>query len=152
MYLVHLVWVGYVFFTLVFWWWWEFRLGNLQTWTLQIYLFVVFYAFVLFLVSALLFPVSMEGYSDYRDYFYSRRRWFFGLIALTYVIDVADTSIKGQTHLAELGGEYLLTSLVQFTLCLVAMWTRNERFHSVFALVMFAYQVSWAFRAFETVA
>ena len=24
-YWVHLVWVGYLFFTLIFWWWWERR-------------------------------------------------------------------------------------------------------------------------------
>ena len=152
LYWVHLLWVGYLFFTLVFWWWWEFRLGEIETWTLQLYLFVVFYAFLLFLASALLFPVSMEGYADYRDYFYSRRRWLFGIIAATYVVDLVDTMIKGQGHLAELGAEYLVTSGLQFALCLVAMWTRNERFHGVFALAMFAYQVSWAFRLFETVS
>ena len=92
-YWVHLFWVGYLFFTLVFWWWWEFRLGELQAWTFQIYLFVVLYALTLFLASALLFPLSMEGYAGFRDYFYSRRRWFFGLLALTYVVDVGDTLI-----------------------------------------------------------
>ena len=151
-YWIHLLWVGYLFFTLVFWWWWEFRLGTLEAWTFQIYLFVVMYAFLLFLASALLFPVSMEGYAGFRDYFYSRRRWFFGLVALTYIVDVGDTLIKGQGHLAALGSEYVLTSLLQFALCLVAMWTRNARFHGTFAIAMFAYQVSWALRAFETVS
>ena len=151
-YWVHLLWVGYLFFTLVFWWWWEFRLGALEAWTFQVYLFVVFYAFVLFLASALLFPASMEGYADFRDYFYSRRRWLFGLIGLTYVIDVFDTALKGQGHLASLGAEYLATSALQFGLCLIAMMTRNERFHGALAIVMLAYQVSWAFRAFGTVA
>ena len=41
-YWVHLVWVGYLFFTLIFWWWWEFRLGTIETWTFYLYLFVVF--------------------------------------------------------------------------------------------------------------
>ena len=152
LYWVHLLWVGYLFFTLVFWWWWEFRLGTLEAWTFQIYLFVVFYAFLLFLASALLFPVSMEGYASFRDYFYSRRRWFFGLIALTYIVDVGDTLIKGQGHMAELGAEYVLTTLLQFILCVIAMWTRNERFHGTLAIAMFAYQVSWALRIFETVS
>jgi len=151
-YWVHLFWVGYMFFTLVFWWWWEFRLGELETWTFQIYLFVVLYAFLLFLASALLFPVSMQGYAGFRDYFYSRRRWLFGLVALTYFVDLGDTLIKGADHLAALGLEYPLSVLAQFVLCLVAMWTRNERFHGTFAVLMFAYQVSWGIRAFETVS
>lgn len=151
-YWVHLFWVGYMFFTLVFWWWWEFRLGTLETWTFQVYLYVVFYAFLLFLTSALLFPLSMDGYADFRDYFYKRRRWLFGLIALTYVVDFGDTLLKGSSHLAGLGPEYVVTLLVQFGLCLVAMWTRDERFHAPFAVVMLGYQLSWAFRYFETVA
>ena len=94
----------------------------------------------------------MAGYAGFRDYFYSRRRWFFGLIALTYIVDVGDTLIKGQGHLAELGAEYVLTSVVQFALCGVAIWTANARFHGAFAIAMFAYQVSWALRTFETVS
>ncbi len=151
-YWVHLLWVGYMFFTLVFWWWWEFRLGEIETWTFQVYLFVVFYAFVLFLTSALLFPASMEGYEDFRDYFYAKRRWIFGLIATTYVIDVGDTMLKGQDHLAGLGLEYAISTALQFILAVLLMWVRNERFHATLAIVMFAYQVSWAFRMFGTVS
>jgi hypothetical protein len=151
-YWVHLLWVGYRFFTLVFWWWWEFRLGSIETWTFQLYLFIVFYALILFLASALLFPLSMEGYADFREYFYARRRWLFGLFALTYIVDFGDTVLKGWDHLAGLGLEYPLTSVAQFLLCLVAMWTRNERYHAVFGVGMFAYQVSWALRMFGTVS
>ncbi len=68
-YWVHLCWVGYMFITPVFWWWWEFKLGEIEVWTFPLYFFVVFYAFVLFLISALLFPVTLEGYKNYKDYF-----------------------------------------------------------------------------------
>lgn len=148
-YWVHLCWVGYMFFTLVFWWWWEFRLGTIETWTFIIYFFVVFYAFVMFLVCALLFPVNLEGYKDYKDYFYSMRVWLFGLLGLSYVLDWIDSLVKSQEYFLSLGPEYFITSVVQISLCVVAMWTRNERYHAIFALSMFAYQISWALRMYD---
>ncbi len=151
-YWVHLVWVAYLFFTLIFWWWWEFRLGTIETWTFHLYLFVVVYAFNLFLACALIFPASLSGYRDYKDYFYSRRRWLFGLIAFSYLLDVFDTLLKGVDYFHSLGLEYPVSTLVQLSLFVVAMVVRNERFHAVFALAMLAYQVSWALRMFGTAA
>ena len=149
-YWIQLCWVGYMFFTLVFWWWWEFGLGTIEVWTFVIYFFVVFYAFILFLLCALLFPVNLERNIDYKDHFYSMRVWLFGLLGLTYVVDVIDSLVKGQEYFLNLGPEYLITSAVQFSLCMAAMWTSNERFHAVFAIGMFAYQVSWALRIYDT--
>jgi hypothetical protein len=39
--------------------------------------------------------------------------------------------------------EYFITSVAQLLFCLVAMWTRNERYHAIFAISMFACQISW---------
>ena len=150
-YWVHLCWVGYTFFTLVFWWWWEFRLGTIETWTFAIYFFVVLYAFVMFLICALLFPTSIKGYKDYKEYFYSKRAWLFGLFGLSYAMDWIDSLVKGLDHFMSLGPEYFISGVVQLALCVVAMLTRNERFHAVFAISMIAYQVSWAVRMFATV-
>jgi hypothetical protein len=58
---VHLVWVAYMFLSIVFWWWWEFQLQHIKTWSFAIYLFVVFYAFYLYLICAVLFPRDLEG-------------------------------------------------------------------------------------------
>lgn len=48
----------------------------------------------------------MDDYDGYRDYFLSRRKWFFGILALTYVADIADTWLKGSAYLASFGWEY----------------------------------------------
>jgi hypothetical protein len=149
-YWVHLCWVGYMFFTLVFWWWWEFRLGTIETWTFDIYFFVVFYAFVMFLICALLFPVNLEGYKDYKGYFYSMRVWLFGLLGLTYALDWIDSLVKSYEYFMSLGPEYFITSVAQLSLCVVAMWTSNQRYHAVFAISMLAYQISWALRMYDT--
>lgn len=149
-YWIHLCWVGYMFFTLVFWWWWEFNLGAIEQWTFDVYFFVVFYAFVLFMICALLFPSSLNEYGDYKNYFYSMRSWLFGLLSGTYALDLIDSLLKGQEYFQNLGLEYLITSAVQFSFCVVAIWTRNERYHVVFAIGMFAYQVSWAIRMYDS--
>lgn len=72
-YWVHLVWVAFMFFQAIFFWWWEFALEPLEVWTFKLYLFVLFYAFVIYLLCALLFPSDLEDYSGYEDYFISRR-------------------------------------------------------------------------------
>jgi hypothetical protein len=90
-YWVHLCWVGYLFLIQVFWWWWEFRLGDIEVWTFQLYMFIVFYAVLVFLTSSMLFPDDLEGYDGYRDYFFARRTWFFGLLLLLLLTDVADS-------------------------------------------------------------
>ncbi len=149
-YWVHLCWVGYMFFTLVFWWWWEFRLVTIEIWTFNIYFFVVFYAFVMFLACSLLFPVKLEDYKDYKDYFYSMRVWLFGLLGLSYALDWIDSLVKSHEYFMSLGPEYLITSSAQILFCMVAMKTRNERYHAVFAIGMFAYQISWAVRMYDT--
>jgi cell division protein FtsW (lipid II flippase) len=94
-YWVHLVWVWFMFFYLIIFWWWEFRLGQISSWTLPLYLFVIVYGVLLYLLCALLFPDDVREYNGFRDYFYSRRRWFFGVLASLWIVDFYDTFIKG---------------------------------------------------------
>lgn len=106
LYPVHLAWVVSVLLMLVHFWWWEFGLFQIETWTFGKYLFIIFYAVTLFLLCALLFPDSMLDYTSYEDFFYSRRAWFFGLLAASYLLDVVDTLLKGPEHFARFGVEY----------------------------------------------
>ena len=81
-YAVHLVWVFSVFVFLLHFWWWEFRLSAIGAWTFNLYLFVALYALLLYLLCVFVLPDSLHDYADYRDYFYTRRRWFFGTLAM----------------------------------------------------------------------
>jgi hypothetical protein len=96
-YPVHLAWVGFILLSVIHFWWFEFGLRTIPLWTFEKYLFVIFYAGLYFLLCTLLFPDSMEEYTGYRDYFISRRKWFFGILALVHVVDVMDTLLKGMT-------------------------------------------------------
>ena len=151
-YWVHLVWVVTMFFNMVFWWWWEFRLNDIEAWTFHIYLFVVIYALVFYLACALLSPEDLSDYDGYKGYFYSRRQWFFGLLALSLVIDVGDSWLKGAEHFSSLGLEYAIATSAKLVLFISAAVWSNERFHVGFAIVNLAYTVLWAIRMFETLA
>ena len=148
---VHLAWVASLLLTLVHFWWWEFGLFGIRHWTFEIYFFIVLYAVTLFLMCALLFPDSMEGYAGYEDYFYARRGWFFGLLAATYLFDVIDTLIKGEAHFARFGVEYLFRTPIFVLLCLIAIRTTDRRFHRAFIAFTLIYQISWILRLFSSI-
>jgi hypothetical protein len=149
LYIVHLGWVLSVLLMLVHFWWWEFGLYRITDWTFGIYFFLISYAIVLFLLCALLFPESMTDYSGYEDYFLSRRAWFFGVLASTYLFDLVDTALKGREHLASLGPEYLVRLPVSIALCCLAIVTRNRTFHAVFVAATLLYQISFILRLFD---
>lgn len=144
-YWVHLLWVGSMFFNMVFFWWWEFSLAELEVWLFQDYLFIVAYAVMLYLMSALLFPTDLDGYSGFEDYFLSRRVWFFGLLGFTSLLDVYDTWIKGAEHFASLGLEYKIFTSFNILAAIVGAISRQHRVHAVIAVILFAYQIMWAF-------
>ncbi|MEY4562993.1 MAG: hypothetical protein RLZZ618_2270 [Pseudomonadota bacterium] len=148
---IHLLWVFSTLLLLLHFWWWEFDLAHLPTWRFEFFFLVLYYAVINFLLCALLFPNDLNEYAGYRDYLLSRRRWFFGLLAMGYAVDVIDTMLKGSEHLAQLGPEYPLRIGVYLLLCLVAAITRNERFHLGFAAANLAYQISFIIRRYDLI-
>lgn len=139
-YWIHLVWVGATFLGAIFWWWWQFRLAT-QVWTFQLYGFVVAYAVLIFVRSAMLFPADLEGYDGYKDYYYSRRAWLFGLAVLQVVVDLVDTLLKGVAHFLSLGPIYMAASAAMLAGFTIAAFTRNELYHAVVALIFLAFQL-----------
>ncbi|MFL6775643.1 MAG: hypothetical protein ACJ8FN_04530 [Sphingomicrobium sp.] len=149
---VHLVWVGYMFLSIVFWWWWEFQLQRIQTWTFSIYLFVVFYAFYLYLICAMLFPRDLEEYNGYRDYFLARRGWFFGLLIGWSVIDTIDTWIKGPDYFASLGVTAITFNVVLVLCSVIGIVVRRGSVQAIIAVVQLAYVASGVLRLFNLVS
>jgi hypothetical protein len=151
-YWVHLIWVGIVLFQCMFWWWWQFAYSETETWTFLLYLFVLLFATVAYLLCAVVMPSDMEGYRDFRDFFYSRRAWIFGALILFNLFDLADTALKGAEHFASLGLQYPIRMGAFIALNTVAAVVRNERFHALFAVANAVYQIPWAIVTFATVA
>ena len=135
----------------VFWWWWEFRLGAIQVWTFGVYLFVILYAFVVFLMCALLFPGNFTYYDGFRGYIYAKRRGFFGVLCFSSFVDLGDAVIKGMDYFDYLGTQYVIATVATIVLSAIAMFSRNQTFHAVFVVTAVAYSIISGFLLYDTV-
>ncbi len=125
--ILHLGWAAALLLSIIHFWWWEFRLTLVQQWTFAIYFFVILYAILFFSLCTLIFPSDLKDYSGYEEYFLSRRHWFFGLLAATFIADIIDTSLKGSVYLHSFGIEYPIRIAVGLVICIAGMLTRNRR-------------------------
>ncbi|MBV7529545.1 hypothetical protein [Chitinophaga sp. sic0106] len=151
-YWVHLGWVLYLFLILLHFWWWEISLSNIVQWTFLEYFFVTIYIIMFFVLSALLYPDDIKEYTGYEDYFYSRRKWFFGLLALTFVADVVDTLMKGEAYFhMHYNAEYPIRGITHILLCLLAIKYANRTFHGFLVVLVILYELSYILRLFLTV-
>jgi hypothetical protein len=148
--LLHMGWAASLLLSIIDFWWWEFRLGMIQRWTFPIYFFVILYAILFYLLCTFLFPSDLLDYSGYEDYFLSRRRWFFGFLALTFIADIVDTALKGTTYLHSFGIEYPIRIIVNLTICGIGMYTRNRRIQLAILVISLIYNVSFIMRLYAT--
>jgi len=149
-YWVHLVWSLFLFLYLIHFWWWEFRLHQVTEWIFPRYFFVALYATLLYLLCTLLFPEEMSDYSGFDEYFYSRKRWFFSLMALLFLADIVDTLLKGVPYFVSLGPVYYIRTLSCLLLCLVAIKTNNRKFQAAFAIYAVVCEVAFILTAHLT--
>ena len=143
---IHLLWAVSILVELILFWWWEFALSKIQIWNFATFVFLIGYTITLFLMAALLFPDSIDEYGGYEAYFIRRRRWFFGLFAMTSVLDVIDTMIKGEAHWDRLSADYAVQVPIGAVLCIVGCWSVKKRVHLALALMHLAYQAYWMVR------
>ncbi len=99
----------------------------------------------------MLLPERLDDYRDYREYFYSRRRWLFATLALVYLIDFGDTWLKGEAYFRSFGAEYIVRNVSYIVACVLAAMVRNPVYHAGFVVIGLLYQISWIARLFETV-
>jgi len=146
---VHLLWVASMLLALVHFWWWQFALIHHSAWHFGVYAFVLFYATLNYMLCAILFPTDLDEYVGFRDYFESRRVWFFGLMALSLLVDVVDSVIKGHDYLAAFSIEYPIRLAVYLLLFTLAAALRHRGFQLVFAIANLVYQMSWILRIYN---
>ncbi|MGQ0560091.1 MAG: hypothetical protein ACT4OE_11020 [Sphingosinicella sp.] len=149
---VHLVWVAYVLLVTVFWWWWQFNLQHVESWTFGRYLFVLGYAFLIYLMCVFLLPRDLEGYEGYQDYFLDRRHWFYGLMIALGAIDLIDTLLKGYDHYLSLGLQYQLQIALFAIGGLTGLVAKRPAIHAAVAVVFLAYLSTFVLRIFNTIA
>jgi hypothetical protein len=148
-YWVHLTWCVYVLLLIMHFWWWEARLRNLHNWNFVEYFFLFVYISVFYFLCSLLIPDDLEEYNGYFNYFYSRKKWIFGTLGLSFVLDFVDTFIKGRDYyLQHYNWEYPVRNISHLILCIVAINTNNKKFHAALVIVFFVYELSYICRLF----
>jgi len=146
---VHLLWALHMLILLIHFWWWEFALSRLGPWHFGQFAFVVGYSATLYLLCAILFPDDIAEYRGYRDYFMSRRKWFFGVMAIVLLLDVGDTWLKGVPYLRAQGPEYLVKTVVGVVFYVMAPFVDAPRFHVALVWTSLAYQAWWILRLYD---
>jgi hypothetical protein len=149
LYGVHLLWVGYAFLSLINFWWWEIRLKSVSAWNFQSYLFIISYIIIYYIICALLFPDDMKEYAGYKEYYYSRKNWIFSFLGASFLFDIVDTLLKGVDYYHSLGTEYLVRIIIYIILCLIAIRTRNQRYHFIMVIFFILYNLIWMFRKYQ---
>ena len=147
-YWIHLSWVFYMFLLLVHFWWWEMPLHVIKHWTFPEYIFIVLYITTFFSICSLLYPDDVKDYTGYEDYFYSRRKWFFGILAFSFFADVVDTLMKGVDYYRHFGVEYPIRNITHVILCLIAIKVSNKTFHGILVSLFIAYELSYILRLY----
>ena len=51
-----------------------------------------------YLLCSLFFPDQIGEYDGFKGYYYSRHQWIFAIMALLFVVDIADGFIKGRDY------------------------------------------------------
>ena len=150
--ILHLGWAASMLLWVIHFWWWEFRLTMVQRWTFAIYFFILFYAILFYSICTLLFPSDLNDYSGYEQYFLSRRKWFFGLLAATLAADVIDTTLKGSGYLHSYGIEYPIRIAIGLAICSLGFFVRSR--HIQFGLLAFSflYQIFFIIQLYSTVS
>ena len=152
-YWVHLLWALYIFLLLTHFWWWEYRLKDVSGWSFQVYFFLILFITMYYTLCALLFPDDVKDYEDrYEAYFYSRKNWFFAVLAASFAADVIDTLLKGKTYFLQQQLEYPIRNALHFVLCLVAIKVSSRRFHAALVILFILYELSYIWRLFDTVS
>lgn len=133
-YWIHSIWCLNILLYLVNFWWFVFYWNRLQQWNYFLFLLLISYAILISLMTLILLPGRIPASYDFKDHFYSKRKWFFGLHTLLWFIDMAETYLKHSSGVREMHRFYLPFNLVLILLTFIAIFTDNKRYHGFFAI------------------
>ena len=142
-YWVHVVWTfNIIIYVLCLWWgmyWWN----NLNDWTFELFGFLVAYSTLVFVVSSLLYPAEFPPHMDFEAYFYKNQRWFFGLLFLSYAIDVPETYWKSIVHLRDVPTPYVIFLPTLLVIVGTAAFSRNRRVQAALCITSLLLQLAY---------
>lgn len=112
---------------------------------------MILYGILFYSLCTLLFPSDLNDYAGYEAYFISRRHWFFGLLAGTFVADIFDTVMKGPAYVHSFGIEYPIRIAVNLAICVAGMFTTSRRVQFALLFVSLGYHVFTIIRLYNNI-
>ncbi|PJJ66440.1 hypothetical protein [Chryseobacterium geocarposphaerae] len=140
-YWLHLGWVFYIFILIVLFWWWEYRLEAIQHWNFLSYLFLIIYTTLYYVLCVLIFPDNVNEYKNYKDYFFSRKNWFFLFQIFLFVIDFGDSLLKGKAYFQSLHWTYPVRNILHIALCFLGIKSSNEKIQAGLFFILLVFDV-----------
>jgi hypothetical protein len=101
-------------------------------------------------MCSLLFPKDISDYEGWAEYFLSRRRWFFGIVGVTFVLDIGDTLLKGTEYLGTLGAPYAVRTVAAILVCSVGIASNSRKLQAFLALTAVSLQLLFFFGIYDT--
>ena len=144
-YWVQVVWtLDVTLYVLAVWWgmyWWK----GLHEWTFQLFLFLSVYAITMFMLASLLFPHECDHETDFEAHFFEQRKWFFGQMFVTFLLDIPETVGKTVMGLRAFPHEYPAFLAAILLIAGLGFLTDNRRVHRVlpvaWLLATLAYEI-----------
>jgi hypothetical protein len=127
-YWAHFLWTVTTFMTLILFWWIQLWMNSVEEWNSYLYAFLVLYSVLLYLQCVIITPPDSPEGLDLRQYFFSKRKWFFGVVLAGCLMDVVDGLIKEH----DTGYQFVFVPLV-----VVALLTKNPKYHAFLAIIFF---------------
>jgi len=145
-YIIHILWVVYVFITIIHFWWREFALKNITEWEFFDYLYIICYFVLYYSICAILYPEDLKDFKDYKAYFYSRKNWFFGALSLCYLADFLDIVVKGTDYFYVDSSMHKIRLFSHLFLCLLAIKFKNPKYHLFMVIGFISFELWFIFK------
>ena len=142
-YWVHVVWSINVLVLMLAVWWGMFWWSTLEQWSFFQFLYIVFYAITLFLLSGILYPWDQPKNYDFKTHFIRNRGWFFGIQFVGWLIDIPETTMKAGEGLRGLPPVYVGFVSALLLLCATGAITKNLKLHAALCILWSVIVVSY---------
>ncbi len=137
-YWIHSLWIFNILIYLTGLWWGLFKWSRKEDWEFFDFIFLIFYATIIYLLTDFLVPLKSNSKFDPKKHFLENRKLFFGILILSIISDIVET------YLLEIEGLRPVPALFPFVfgsllvLAFAGLLTKNNRINLIVAIL-------WAF-------
>ena len=136
LYWVHTLWVVESLAYLIFFWWFQLGYRPIERWTSALFVFVLLYAVAIYLQCVVVLPKAPQG--DYEEYFFTKRRWLYGIVMALLWIDLFDTYLKPRgviPYALPAPGALAAQAVILSAVLGLGMYTRKKWYHALVVVV-----------------